>query len=762
MLREALGDCARSPGFWVWSLAQAAAALICALVAISARPGYESSLVLAPVCALAAGMIAAGTVVRLRARARRTAPRTLALHVAVAVAPGLAAALAVLLVAGALRGLCDPVQGLGFFVVGPVCSCLASACLAVVVALALPGRRGAFAAVAALLAGSLAWDAALLYHTPQVFVFDHLLGFFGGPLYDEALGLEWRHAVFRLVTVARIAPLLILAALLIDPARLRLDVSRMGRRAARATLALWLLVLAGTFFAEPALALRASQDEIARRLGGQRTTSHLIIHHPAELDEDRVALLEAEAELRWRELAEFFDGGPERRLSLYFFRSAAEMRRLTGTGPTNVAKPWLGAAFMVLERTPNRVLKHEMAHLFSAAWGRGPLRMPGALMGILADPLLLEGTAVAADWSGDPLDPHMRSAAILEAGLVEDPSSLEGVVGFYTHQGGLAYVMSGSFVRHLWSEHGPRPLAAWYAGASFEEAFGTTRAEATAAWVAHLEGLSVPRRWLTALQRRYSSPSVFGRPCPHQVALLLGDAALARSHGEADRSGAILDRVCDIAPRDTALAVARLRHLVATGDLERARAELNRMLADAAALGGFHPRVLELAGDVAWLEADGAAAIRNYSLSLGLSAEDAPVRMLGVKIWAASRGEVGEDVLEYLIRGPVQPGEAVEWLERIAGRHPGEPVVHYLLGRALLGAARWRDAALSLERAMTGPLPAPIIKGETLRLLAWAWLQAGERRKSLDAARTLENMPAPTPALRYHARELAALAEALK
>jgi len=251
MLREAVRDCAAASGFWFWSLVQAAVAVVCALVAISARPGYESSLVLAPACALAAGMIAAGTVLRLRARGRPTDLRALLLHVGVAVVPGQVTALAVLLAAGAVRGLCDPAQGLGFFLVGPVCSGLASACLAVVVALALPGRRSAFAAVAALLAGSLAWDGALLYHTPQVFVFDHLLGFFGGPLYDEAVGLEWRHVVFRLVTAARIAPLLLLAALLHDPARLRLDLSRMGRRTARVTLALWLFVIAGTFFAEP-------------------------------------------------------------------------------------------------------------------------------------------------------------------------------------------------------------------------------------------------------------------------------------------------------------------------------------------------------------------------------------------------------------------------------------------------------------------------------------------------------------------------------
>ena len=136
--------------------------------------------------------------------------------------------------------------------------------------------------------------------------------------------------------------------------------------------------------------------------------------------------------------------------------------------------------------------------------------------------------------------------------------------------------------------------------------------------------------------------------------------------------------------------------------------------------------------------------------------------MLTVKLWAAGRDGVGGEVLEYLIRGPVEPASAVERLERIARDHPDEPVIHYLLGRAQLGAARWKAAAASLERALEGPLPAPILKGETLLLLATARLWAGESRASLVASRTLQNMPPPTPALGYHARELEALAEALR
>lgn len=762
MVQEALRDCARRPGFWIWSVVQVAAAATCAAFAISARPGYESALVLAPVAATGSGFIAAGAVVRARRLHEALSLPHLLVRVLVSTLPAVLASLLVLVAAASIRGFCDPLQGLGFFVTGPLCSALAAGGLATVIVLAVPGRRWLFAAWIAALGASFAWDAALLYHTPQVFVFDHLLGTFGGPLYDEAVGLETRHLVFRLFTVARFGALLVLAHTLHDPRRHRLAPSHLSRRAPRAALGAFVIVLLATFLAEPALGLRSSQSEIRRRLGGTTVTKHFIIHHPQELTERQVAFLEAEAEIRWNQLREFFGDAPERRLTLTFFRTGREMRHLTGTGPTNVAKPWLGAAFMVYEGPPHPVAKHEMAHLFSAKWGRGPFRTPGALWGILADPMLLEGTAVAADWRGDPLDPHTRSAAILEIGLIDDPAELAGATGFYTHQGGLAYVMAGSFVRWLWSTHGADPIHRWYAGAPFEEAFGTTRREALDSWQDHLRTIDVPPRWLSALERRYSRKSVFHRPCPHQVALLLGRAASSRIAGDTELSSVIMDRICEIAPDDTGLEVVRLGHLISTGSITDARSEVNELLEPGAADAGYQAKILEHAGDVSWLAGGDGAARRYYTRALGLSAEDAAVRMLTVKLWAVTHPEPGRELRAYLTGSTTDPGNIPALLGHLAAHNPGEPLLGYLLGRAHFNAGDWQDAAASLEPSIYGLIETPLIQAEALRLLAAARLWSGDRTGSLDAIDRLEKMGPPSPALRYHAGEWRALAEAMK
>jgi tetratricopeptide (TPR) repeat protein len=733
---DALRQCARSPGFWFWTLAQVLAAALCAAVPISARPGYESALVIAPVAGAASGFLAVLTV----ARRRDAGLGQLLVRVLASVLPGPALALLVLVIAASARGFCDPVQGLGFFAVGPLGSALTGAGLGTFTALLVPGRRLPHVAWAAVPVAFLAWDALLVYATPQVFVFDHLLGTFGGPLYDEAVGVGIGHIAFRTVTLIRLAPLIGLAAALLDPSRARLDPSRLRRPAALASLA--------------ALAL-------ARVLGGTTVTPHVTIHHPEELTRRQTELLAAEVELRFDELGGFFGEEPGH-IEISMFRSSGEMRLLTGTGPTNVAKPWLGAAFMVYEPFPHPVLKHEMAHLFAAVSGRGPFRMPGPLWGMLADPLILEGTAVAADWDGDPLDPHTRSAAILEAGLIEDPSSLAGLVGFYTHQGGLAYDMSGSFVRRLWSHHGPAAVRAWYSGATFEQAFGTSMEEALASWERDLRAIDVPDEWVESLRRRYSRGSVFARPCPHQVALLMRDAARAGLDGDLDGSVAVLDRICSIAPADAGLRIVRLRALARLPSLDRARSELASLEANAQDLGGYQPTVSEIAGDVAWLRGDAGAAAERYSEALAMTVEDAPRRMLVVKRWATSHPSSAA-LRGYLLgtpEGPAgDPDTGIALITSLAGKEPADPLLEYLLGRALYNARRWTRAAEALDRATKAGIDEPVIAGEALRLLASARLWAGEPDAALEALDRLDEMPPASPALGYHARELRALIE---
>jgi tetratricopeptide (TPR) repeat protein len=740
----------------------AAAAVLCAFVPVAARPGYESSLVLSPLVALASGLVAVSVVTRAR-RARR--PLGFGRMVGAALGWGLvpvAAALSILLVAGLVRGLCDPVQGLGFFAVGPLCSGAAAAVSGAVVGAAVAGRRLPLLAWVLVLLASLAWDGFLVYTTPQVHVHDHLLGHFAGPLYDEDVALGASHLSFRLITAARLVPLALLGWALHEPTGARARASRLRRPVPLVLAAVTAAVWTATFLAEPRLGLRTSERAIVRLLGDTVHADGLVIHLPPGLEKSERDLVAAEARVSRARLEEFFGGAPNRTLVVYMFPDARSMREMTGTGPTSVAKPWLGATTVVYAPPPHPTLEHELAHLFSARWAEGPLRMPGRLWGLLSDPLKLEGVAVAAHWDGDPLDPHSRSAALIRAGIVEDPIDVSGL-GFFTHRGGVSYLLSGSFVRHLRDRHGAASLRAWYAGAGFEEAFGIGRREAVGRWREMLGRLDVSRRWVEAMELRYSEPAIWERPCPHQVANIVEDARRAASSGELDRAAKLVGRACAIAPEDEHLALAHLGLAVSRGRSEEARDLLAELRRSPLADGPLAPALRARSGDLAWLRGDGRRAAHEYEDALAMTPEDAERRLLLMKRWAARFEGADGDLRGYLLGTwrPHRPREAAAMLGEIAAEHPHVAQIRYLLGRALVNAGEFEEGASELLRSQELDPGLDLVEGEALWLAGWAFARCGRIEEARDALARLEAMPPPTPALAYRARVLAEVVEAL-
>lgn len=741
-----------------------AASLVCALVAICARPGYESALVLAPVAALTCGLWATYVVVGARRGGDDAPARTLISRTLVPILAALGADLVILLAAGLLRGLCDPVQGLGFFAMGPLTSGLAAGLMGMAVALAVPGRIWPFVAWIGVLLMHLAWDAALAYFTPQVFVYDHLLGHFAGPLYDEDVRLSLTHLLFRLHTVARVALLVAVAIALHDPVIQRLRLSRLRRTVPLAWAVVTVAAFATTTAVSPACGLRTTHGTIVRTLGATMQTEHLTIHHPASLDVTQRELLAVEAEVRYDQLEEFFGGAPEDRLVIYVFPDAATMRRLTGTGPTSVAKPWLGATTIVYRPTPHPVLKHEMAHLFSAAWAPGPLSTPGTLWGLLADPLMLEGTAVAAEWDGDPLDPHTQAAALIRAGVIDDPASISGT-GFFTHQGGVSYTLSGSFVRFLRDEHGAAAIRSWYSGEEFHRAFTITQKEALKRWSAYLETIPVPETWIAAMKLSYSQPSIFARPCPHQVANLIQDAGERIAAGEHQEADQLLSRACNIAPEDVHLDLARFRMAVMRGDAAAAQSVLQDLEGAALAEGPLRAKLLEASGDVAWMKGDPGEASGRYAASLALTAADEPRRLRAMKRWACTHMGASTELRDYLLGSlvdePERGEQAVKLLRKLTVDHPGSVELEYLLARALYNVGSYQEAAQMFDRALQAPLPDPVIEGEARLMGTWAKLRGGDVQAASRALEALQTPEPASPALGFRTSELRAIVEAM-
>src|SRR5262245_23440394 len=199
----------------VWGLLLAILALILCFVPLFDLLGYDFSFAMGLGAALAGVDIGQGVVARWR-RAHPGEPEAgpaVLRHVGRAVALTSATLALPLLfsLANALRVRnCNLLAGLAFFALLPMGTVLYAAPTGVLVGLAAP-RRGRLLAWAVPLV-SAAWTLVRLYVYPAVFAFDPFVGYFPGPIYDEALRPPVRLLLFRLVNLVWIAAALALPA----------------------------------------------------------------------------------------------------------------------------------------------------------------------------------------------------------------------------------------------------------------------------------------------------------------------------------------------------------------------------------------------------------------------------------------------------------------------------------------------------------------------------------------------------------------------
>ena len=385
------------------------------------------------------------------------------------------------------------------FLAAALPSSLLATSLAVLCGAVARGRRGRallLYAAAALL--SLATTLARGYLGPTASLYDHLLGFWPGPVYDQALVLDRRILLFRAATLA-----LALAAALACSVRPRRRLAALAALAAAVP-----LHLAGG---------PASRAEVAAALGGRLDGPRCTLHFPHEKPPAAAAALHAQCESDAREIAAALAVAAPPRVTVFAYRDAGEKRRLVGAGETDYSKPWLAEIHVEdSRRAPHPVLRHEVVHAVASALAPPPLRIP-ARARLLPSGALLEGLAVALAPSGR-FDLHARARALRDLGLAPPMARLLGDAGFFSAPPARAYVAAGSFVRFLLETRGAAQVAAAYGSADVAGALGVPLPALEAEWNRHLDGVAVPDALRAEAAVRFKDPGLFGTRCAREVA----------------------------------------------------------------------------------------------------------------------------------------------------------------------------------------------------------------------------------------------------
>jgi tetratricopeptide (TPR) repeat protein len=653
---------------------------------------------------------------------------------------------------------CAPLDGLAWYAMLVAPSAFAGVAAGVVAALLVGGtsrrrRRAATLLALAVPVTSIVWGVVRFYTAPPIFGHDPFAGYFPGSLYDEDLALSAAVLWARLYHVLGALAALALAALCLDGRDLRLRRPRRGRGAAGA-----LVVVAGglalaLFVRAPALGFRLDADDVAARLGATRESAHFILHYsptgPFAADIDRHL---ADHELRWHQLERRFGQAPAGKVRAYLFDSPAQKKALMGASHTFIAKPWRREIYLHAIGWPHPVLMHELAHVFAGSFGDPIFGV--ARRGLHLDVGLVEGVAVAASFGGGHLTPHQSARALKDLGRLPPLASLFGP-RFLGNNAAAAYDVAGSFCRYLLDQYGPHPLRAVYAAGgapeAYRAAYGKPFAELTAEWMRFLDGVKVPEAELGVMRDRLLRPSIFRRPCPHELAARREEAQRAEEAGDQARARALRDSICSDDPdepqhlADWMEAAARARK-----DAE-AEALAGRLIAHPKVSPAQRARVHILLGELAFRNGEPAAARRAFAAAEALPLDEGSARLTTVRrlILDEPDGPLRRALAALLLPDQARDAAVDLWqsgeLVRLA---PERALSHYLHAKQLAQHNQPAAAAAAAARALgeepeMRPLPDHRFTVEALRMLGRARFAAGDLPGARAAFARLAAEPDP-------------------
>lgn len=707
-----VGQVMRSRGGLTVVVALTLAGVACAFAPLADHLGFEFALVLTLVAAFTAPAAGMAGVRLAKDRPLVGALSGLAVSMGALVVP-----VALILLNGLRRPSCDPWSGSAWLIALPLPTLLLATSLGALVRARSSSTAKATVKLIAIYLASLGPGLWLLWAGPGFFLFDHLFGYFPGPLYDEVVVLSQTVWVWRALTLGWAA------------VALAGCVRRGGLTVAAALLALALLGVEVRYGEQ--IGLRSTDASVAQTLGAVQRIYDLEIHHPREWSEEKVAQFTRDAAFRASQVRTalgLVEGEPVR---VWVYRSTDEKRRQVGAANTSFAKPWRREIHIHDMGFPHPVLRHELVHAYAGELGPGPFGVPG---GLFPNSPLIEGFAVAFDADDDGLTLPQWAKAMRELELAPDVAALMSTAGFFAAAPSRAYTYAGAFIRFLEQHQGRDAVLSLYRQGTLA-ALGDP-AVLVAAFERWLDEVPVDDDERAAAHRRYKRPSVFRRTCAREVGAVTEQASrLAREGRPIDALDAWED-ACRMEPDDPALLRGMLRVALTLDDDQRTESIAARLFAHPKLDASLLATTLMELGDAAWKRGELDMARTRFEEAAKLVVDQSTRRAAVARLQALS-DPARAKLLEPLLARAQANVEVLFSMDDHLRAHPDDALVAYLLGRQLVQRdARSRGEAL-LERA-SGKLEDPTLEKETLRLLVRSASERGDCEASHQAARRLE------------------------
>ena len=638
----------------------------------------------------------------------------------------------VLLALSALRiRQCAPGEGLAFMVLGPAVGCALAACAGVWVAGSRSRSRFSPWIAAAIPIGAALLGLWAFYDTPTVYVFGAFAGYFPGAIYDDLVQIPTRYLTYRATMVVAVLSLTVLFDALWDPTSGKLDLRGRGRSYIGAVIvcAGALGIVAASYWHGDHLGHWVSEEYLIERLGKTEQGRHCVVHMPRETQPEDARRLLEDCDFQVERARKLVGLSSTEPVTAYFFRNQNEKKELIGVGRTLIAKPWRGEVYLQMAGWPHPVLGHEIVHAVLGEVGRRPFSVAATFGGLLPNPGLVEGAAVALAWDlRDDLDPDQWSRILMDRKELPAASTVMSVQ-FSALPARRAYMTAGSIIRFMIATRGMDALLEAYRRGAIEGL-----GELETQWHAYLQGVPVTPQERGVAEVELARPSIFSATCPHELAKLRahlsGDTAARDDARTIETCRAILE-IDEHEPRAHAALVGALAR---TEDDAGALAELDALRTAMNAPKPIVAAALEQYADASWALGKLDEAAKLYEELLTIPRTDGPARQSEVKKLALGASPDERELVYEMMLGRSSSPVVVHLAQTLASiRDDG--LGQYLEARQLVGQNRFALALPLLQEAKRLSLPTLRLERELSRILGITFFALGRYGESAEAWR---------------------------
>lgn len=503
---------------------------------------------------------------------------------------------------------CNFGEGFLFFAILPLISCLYATAAGVFFGFWIKRRWLAYLAyLGYLLVSGIPVVVNLIFH-PPVFAYHPTFGYFPGPIYDFVIPITGTLLIARAETLLWVLLFLGLTLSICEMSRETGLMPQLRWRklvrpfAEHVPLYLLILGLMGFQFYTGVLGIRPTRQDIARKLGGFRETTHFEIFYARELESEIERIVE-DCEFQYAQLSAYLipDGATlPWKVRAYIYASPEQKKRLIGARHTSVEDPFGYGFHIHAQGFPHPVLKHELAHVFTVPWS--PLKV-SLKVG------LHEGIAVAADWDEGRLTGHQWAKAMRQMEIAPPLSGIMGF-GFWGHAGARSYLLAGSFVRFLVDTYGIEKFKSVFPTGNFTKHYGKDLYSLETEWIEFLENIPLGDDDIAYTTYRLQRRSVFERVCAHEMAALRDTAWRAYLRKDYIAAEQTFETMLSAEPNNLSTLHGLMYTAYREQDYDKALSLATRIASEEDTR--FSPEAILLKGDIHWLRNDLEKALDVY------------------------------------------------------------------------------------------------------------------------------------------------------